>query len=138
MQHTIKETDLVLSLFFGKERRGMLNPHGAAMLFPTIDPIASFKDMVNDAMDQAVQGSLMELQSDLSTLLGNATEKLSLSPSSYNGTIFGLVENVNKTVMIPIAVIIMTYVLAYELIQMLIEKKQHGRAGNGEHFKMAF
>lgn len=138
MQHTIKETDLVLSLFFGKERRGMWNPHGAAMLFPTIDPIASFKDMVNDAMDQAVQGSLMELQSDLSTLLGNATEKLSLSPSSYNGTIFGLVENVNKTVMIPIAVIIMTYVLAYELIQMLIEKNNMVELEVGSILKWLF
>jgi hypothetical protein len=44
------------------------------------------------------------------------------TPESWNPGIFGLVRNLSETVVIPIAGIILTFVLCYELISMVIER----------------
>lgn len=46
----------------------------------------------------------------------------SANPQSYNGQIFNLARNVNENVVIPIAVIIITFIAIHEIISMVIDK----------------
>ncbi len=48
-------------------------------------------------------------------------------PQGWNGGVFSMIQNLSETVVIPIAGIILTFVLVYELIQMILEKEQHAR-----------
>lgn len=77
--------------------------------------------MVFSLVKWVIQGSfgLMDTASSY------ATSELTQTPSNYgaNGeTIFNVVEAVSKNVILPIATIILTYIVIYEFITMIMEK----------------
>ena len=45
-----------------------------------------------------------------------------MTPSAWNSGIFNMVRNLSETVIVPIASIVLTFVMCYELIQLIIEK----------------
>ena len=45
-----------------------------------------------------------------------------MTPSAWNSGIFNMVRNLSETVIVPIAGIVLTFVMCYELIQLIIEK----------------
>lgn len=59
---------------------------------------------------------------ELNTKVADIAAQVGQTPESYNSGIFSMIKNLSETVIIPIAGIILTFVLCYELIQMIIEK----------------
>lgn len=55
-------------------------------------------------------------------VVATANTELSKTPSSYNSTVFNLMTTVSHNVIIPIATVILSYVVIYDLITMLMEK----------------
>ena len=45
-----------------------------------------------------------------------------MTPADWNSSIFDMIRNLSETVIVPIAGIILTFVMCYELIQLIIEK----------------
>ena len=45
-----------------------------------------------------------------------------MTPAAWNSSIFNMIRNLSETVIVPIAGIILTFVMCYELIQLIIEK----------------
>ena len=45
-----------------------------------------------------------------------------MTPSAWNSGIFNMVRNLSETVIVPIAGIVLTFVMCYELIQLIVEK----------------
>jgi hypothetical protein len=45
-----------------------------------------------------------------------------MTPEGWNSGVFGMVRMLSETVILPIAGIILTFVVCYELIQIIIEK----------------
>ena len=54
--------------------------------------------------------------------VGNIAGMVGQTPFDYNSEIYSMIRNLSETVIIPIAGIILTFVLCYELIQMILEK----------------
>ena len=54
--------------------------------------------------------------------VGNIAVMVGQTPFDYNSEIYNMIRNLSETVVIPIAGIILTFVLCYELIQMILEK----------------
>ena len=54
--------------------------------------------------------------------VGNIAERVGASPLDFNPAIFNMIRTLSETVIIPIAGIILTFVLCYELIQMILER----------------
>src|SRR5699024_1438239 len=48
--------------------------------------------------------------------------EVGMTPSVWNGGVFSMIRNPSETVIIPIAGIILTFIMCYELLQMVIEK----------------
>ena len=48
--------------------------------------------------------------------------QVGLSPQAWNGSIFSMIQNLSENVIVPIAGLVITYVLCYELISMVTEK----------------
>ena len=44
------------------------------------------------------------------------------TPAGWNAGVFAMIRNLSETVVLPIAGMILTFVLCYELIQLIIEK----------------
>ena len=59
---------------------------------------------------------------DVNDKVGTIAVEVGKSPSDWNNTIFSMIRNLSENVIVPIAGIIITFVLCYELIGMLIER----------------
>ena len=63
---------------------------------------------------------------------------VSQTPQQWNSDIFSLVKNLSETVIIPIAGMILTVILCYELMQMIIDKNNLNDSGTYVFFKWIF
>jgi hypothetical protein len=59
---------------------------------------------------------------EVNTKVGEIATQVGSTPAGWNAGIFSLVRTLSETVIIPIAGIILTFVLCYELISMVIDK----------------
>ena len=54
--------------------------------------------------------------------VGTVAANVGQTPAGWNPGVFSMIRNLSETVIIPIAGMILTFVLCYELIQLIIEK----------------
>lgn len=54
--------------------------------------------------------------------VGEISQKIGQTPQSFNSGVFSMIRNLSETVIVPIAGIILTFVLCYELIHLIIER----------------
>lgn len=66
--------------------------------------------------------NLETMFNDVNTKVGTIAGEVSQTPSSWNSSIFNMVKNLSENVIVPIAGMIITFVLCYELITMVMEK----------------
>ena len=59
---------------------------------------------------------------DVNDKVGTIATEVGKTPSSWNGSIYTMVKGLSDNVIVPIAGIIITFVLCYELISMVTEK----------------
>ncbi len=83
-------------------------------------------EAIEEWMRQLLTGMIM---SNLTTMFTDVNEKtgeiaaqVGQTPQGWNGNIFSMIQNLSSSVIVPIAGMIITYVLCYELISMLTEK----------------
>ena len=89
------------------------------MLDFILDPINEF---IRDMLKGWIEDNLSDLFVQLNDNVAGVTTEVSQTPSTWNGSIFSIVQNLSETVIVPIAAVIITYVLCYELISMLIDR----------------
>lgn len=66
-----------------------------------------------------IDGNLANLFEDVNTKVGSIAAEVGRNPQSWNSGIFGLIRNLADNVMMPIAGIIISLILSYELISMI-------------------
>lgn len=69
-----------------------------------------------------INGNLSNMFGDVNEKVGTIATEVGKTPQSWNGSIFSMVQTLSENVIVPIAGIIITYVLCYELISMITEK----------------
>ena len=83
-----------------------------------------------DKIEQAIREFFIGLiESNLTTMFVDVNEKtatiaeqIGQTPQGWNGNIFSMIRSLSETVIIPIAGMVITFVLCYELITMITEK----------------
>jgi len=55
-------------------------------------------------------------------IIGDSAITLSQTPLSFNPAVFDMIRNLSEIILLPIGGMVLTYVLTYELIQMITEK----------------
>ena len=58
----------------------------------------------------------------VNTKVGEIAGEVGMTPAGWNGGIFNMIRGLSETVIVPIAGIILTFVMCYELIQLIVEK----------------
>ena len=66
--------------------------------------------------------NLNALFTDVNTKVGSIAGEVSQTPSTWNASIFQMIRTLSDNVIVPIAGMIITFVLCYELISMIMEK----------------
>ena len=54
--------------------------------------------------------------------LGEIAGEVGQTPLAWNSGVFSMIRNLSETVIVPIAGVILTFVMCYELIQLVTEK----------------
>ena len=77
-----------------------------------------FKELLIDGIISNLPGMF----DTLNTKVGEIAGEVGMTPAAWNSSIFNMIRNLSETVIVPIAGIILTFVMCYELIQLIIEK----------------
>ena len=77
-----------------------------------------FKELLIDGIISNLTGMF----DTLNTKVGEIAGEVGMTPAAWNSSIFNMIRNLSETVIVPITGIILTFVMCYELIQLIIEK----------------
>ena len=69
-----------------------------------------------------IMGNLEGLFTNLNNRVGEIAVEVGTSPATWNAGVFSLIRQLSETVVLPIAGIVLTFVMCYELIQILIDR----------------
>ena len=83
-------------------------------------------DKITEFIKEMLQGwvltNLETMFTDVNNKVGTIATEVGQSPSTWNASIFNMIKTLSDNVMIPIAGMIISFVLVYELISMIIDK----------------
>lgn len=77
---------------------------------------------IKDFLVSCITGNLSGLFDQVNQAVGDVATDVGKSPQEWNGGIFSIIQSLSDSVIVPIAGIIITFVLCYELISMIVEK----------------
>ena len=77
---------------------------------------------MRDLLTGMVSSNLTTMYTDVNEKTGEIAAQVGQTPQGWNGNIFSMIQNLSDSVIVPIAGMIITFVLCYELISMLTEK----------------
>ena len=79
-------------------------------------------DWLKQGLIDAITGQFSNLFETVNNQVGDVAANVGQTPQGFNAGVFNMIQTLSETVVIPIAGMILTFVLTYELIQMIIEK----------------
>jgi len=77
---------------------------------------------IKELLIGSIQGNLTNMFGDVNEKVGTIAAEVGQTPQGWNSGIFSMIQTLSENVIIPIAGLIITYVLCYELITMVTEK----------------
>ena len=84
--------------------------------------IDAINEWITNLLVDGIMGNLTGLFDNINSEVERISEQVRMTPSEWNGGVFSMIENLSDTVIMPIAGIILTFVMCYELIQMIIDR----------------
>jgi hypothetical protein len=84
--------------------------------------IEKITELIKELLRGWVLTNLETMFTDVNDKVGTIAGEVGTTPSAWNSGIFNMVRTLSEDVMIPIAGLIISYVLIYELITMVIDK----------------
>lgn len=84
--------------------------------------IEKITEWICEGLRSAVTQKFGEIFVGVNEKVTEAAGQLGQTPQSWNSTIFDMIKGLSETVIIPIAGMILTFIMCYELIQMVLEK----------------
>ena len=99
-----------------------------------------------DSINEWIKGILIgSINGNLSTMFGDVNEKVGSiagevgqTPQGWNASIFSMIRTLSENVIVPIAGLVITYVLCYELITMITDKNNMHDVDTFMFFKWFF
>lgn len=84
--------------------------------------INSIKEWFREILTEGILSNLSGLFDSVNTEVGEIAAELGTTPAGWNAGIFNMIRSLSENVIVPIAGVIITFVMCYELIQMVIDK----------------
>ena len=78
----------------------------------------AIKEILIGMIQNGLEGMFVEVNDKVGTIAGQVGQ----TPQGWNAGVFNLIQNLSQTVIVPIAGLIITFVLCYELITMVTQK----------------
>lgn len=98
----------------------------------------AIEEWMRELLSGMIRSNLSTMFTDVNEKTGEIAAQVGQTPQGWNGNIFGLIRNLSDSVIMPIAGMIITFVLCYELITMLTEKNNMHEIDTWMFFKYFF
>ncbi|MBR9955606.1 hypothetical protein KE531_18595 [Eubacteriaceae bacterium Marseille-Q4139] len=82
----------------------------------------AIEEWMRDLLTGMVTSNLTTMFTDVNEKTGEIATQVGMTPQGWNSSIYNMVQSLSNSVIVPIAGIIITMVLCYELISMLTER----------------
>lgn len=84
--------------------------------------LEQIEEWIKTFLIECITGNLNGMFDEVNSKIGSIAGDVGQTPQDFNSGVFSMIRNLSETVIVPIAGIILTFVLTYELISMIIEK----------------
>lgn len=95
-------------------------------------------DAIKDLLKEIINSNLENMFTDVNNNISTIAAQVGTTPQGWNSSIFNMIRNLSDTVVLPIAGLILTFVLCYELITMVTEKNNMHDVDTFMFFKYIF
>lgn len=79
-------------------------------------------DWIRELLINAIKANLSGLFDTVNERVGSIAAQVGMTPAEWNGGIYNMIYNLSQTVMLPIAGVILAFVMTLELIKLITEK----------------
>jgi len=79
-------------------------------------------DWIKEGLVDAIMAQYQNLFTSVNDKVGEIATEVGQTPQGWSPQVFSMIQTLSETVVIPIAGVILTFVMTYELIQMVMEK----------------
>ncbi|HAC0715739.1 TPA_asm: hypothetical protein GYZ54_14545 [Listeria monocytogenes] len=98
----------------------------------------SIGEWIQELLIGIVEANLSNMFADVNEQVGMIAKEVGKTPQSWNTDIFGMIQGLSENVIVPIAGLIITYILCYELITTIMEKNNMADIDTFLFFKYFF
>ena len=92
----------------------------------------------NNLLIDGIIANFTGMFEELNTKVTEIAAQVGTTPQGWNANIFSLIRTLSETVIIPVAGMILTFILCYELITMVIEKNNMAEFDVSNIYKWVF
>lgn len=91
--------------------------------------IQQITDWLKEMLVEAIMGNLSGLFDSVNNQVGEIASDVGMTPANFSPGVFAMIRNISENVIIPIAGLILTFIVCHELIQLIID---HNNLANFE------
>lgn len=84
--------------------------------------LEKIEEAIKQLLIGMIEGNLTNMFTDVNDKVGSIAGEVGKTPSAWNGSIYSMIRGLSESVIVPIAGIIITFVLCCELITMITER----------------
>lgn len=96
------------------------------------------EDWLKQVLIDGITSNLSGMFDSTNQRIGEIAANVGTTPQAWNGGVFAMIQNLSETVIIPIAGLILAFVMTLELIQLITEKNNMHDLDTWIFFKWAF
>ena len=98
----------------------------------------SISEWIREILIGAINGNLSTMFGDVNEKVGSIAGEVGQTPQAWNASIFSMIRTLSENVIVPVAGLVITYVLCYELITMITDKNNMHDVDTFMFFKWFF
>ena len=104
-------------------------------MFGILDAITEW---IKELLIGAITSNLTSMFGDVNEKVGTIAAEAGQTPAAWNVNIFNMIQTLSETVILPIAGLIITYILCAEIIGMVLDKNNMAETDTFMFFKFFF
>lgn len=95
-------------------------------------------DWIKEMLVGGIMGNLENLFTSVNNQVGEIAGQVGMTPAGWNAGVFSMIRQLSETVILPIAGLVLTFVAAYELIQLIVDRNNLHEVDTWIFFKWVF
>ena len=91
----------------------------------------AINEWIKEILIGAINGNLSTMFGDVNEKVGTIAAEVGRTPQAWNANVFSMIRALSENVIVPIAGLVITYVLCYELISMVLRCNSGNNLSHG-------